>query len=161
MGDSTILPSDLAAGRLAFSTDSYVINPLFFPGGDIGELAVNGTVNDLAMSGARPLFLSCGFILEEGLEMKTLGLIVKSMAQACRIAKVLMVAGDTKVVNKGHDGMYINTTGIGMINNEIDIRLQMLNLEMQFHSGVGRSGLLLCPFAVLSLSQLSKAHARH
>ena len=125
MGDSTILPSDLAAGRLAFSTDSYVINPLFFPGGDIGELAVNGTVNDLAMRGAKPLFLSCGFILEEGLEMKTLGLIVKSMAQACRIAKVLMVAGDTKVVNKGHgDGVYINTAGIGIINNEIDIRPQ-------------------------------------
>ena len=125
MGDSTILPLELAAGRIAFSTDSYVINPLFFPGGDIGELAVNGTVNDLAMSGARPLFLSSGFVLEEGLEMKTLGLIVKSMAQACRNAKVLMVAGDTKVVNKGHgDGLYINTAGIGIIKDQVDIRPQ-------------------------------------
>ena len=125
MSDSTILPLELTAGRIAFSTDSYVINPLFFPGGDIGELAVNGTVNDLAMSGAKPLFLSSGFVLEEGLEMKTLGLIIKSMAQACRNAKVLMVAGDTKVVNKGHgDGLYINTAGIGIIKDKVDIRPQ-------------------------------------
>jgi hydrogenase expression/formation protein HypE len=125
MSDSTILPVEIPAGRIAFSTDSYVIHPIFFPGGDIGELAINGTVNDLAMSGARPLYLSCGFILEEGLEMKTLGLVVKSMAQACKNANVVLTAGDTKVVNKGHgDGLYINTAGIGVIDNQSDIRPQ-------------------------------------
>ena len=93
-----------------------MVSPLFFPGGDIGELAVNGTVNDLAMSGAKPLFLSAGFILEEGLEMETLGRISASMARACEKAGVQIAAGDTKVVDKGHgDGVYINTTGIGLI----------------------------------------------
>ncbi len=102
--------------RLAFTTDSFVVSPLFFPGGDIGELAVNGTVNDLAMSGARPLYLSAGFILEEGLPMEQLGRIAASLAAACRRAGVQLVAGDTKVVNKGHgDGLYINTSGLGMV----------------------------------------------
>jgi hydrogenase expression/formation protein HypE len=119
LGDSAVL--EVAAdgqepARLAFSTDSFVVSPLVFPGGDIGELAVNGTVNDLAMSGARPLFLSAGFILEEGLPMETLGQIAASLASACRAAGVQLVTGDTKVVNKGHgDGLYINTTGIGLI----------------------------------------------
>jgi hydrogenase expression/formation protein HypE len=95
---------------------------LFFPGGDIGELAVNGTVNDLAMSGAKPLFLSAGFILEEGLEMETLGRISASMANACQQAGVQIATGDTKVVDKGHgDGVYINTTGIGLIPEGVDI----------------------------------------
>ncbi len=108
--------------RLAFTTDSFVVSPLVFPGGDIGELAVNGTVNDLAMSGARPLFLSAGFILEEGLPMETLGRIATSVAAACREAGVQLVAGDTKVVNKGHgDGLYINTSGIGVIPSGLDI----------------------------------------
>lgn len=108
--------------RLAFTTDSFVVSPLIFPGGDIGELAVNGTVNDLAMSGARPLFLSAGFILEEGLPMETLGQMAASAAAACQEAGVQLVAGDTKVVNKGHgDGLYINTSGIGVIPPGVDI----------------------------------------
>jgi len=123
LGDSTTLElSAFSNQRLAFSTDSFVVSPLFFPGGDIGELAVNGTVNDLAMSGAKPLFLSAGFILEEGLEMETLGRISASMARACEKASVQIAAGDTKVVEKGHgDGVYINTTGIGVIPAGVDI----------------------------------------
>jgi hydrogenase expression/formation protein HypE len=123
LGDSTALELSTDSGqRLAFTTDSFVVSPLFFPGGDIGELAVNGTVNDLAMSGAKPLFLSAGFILEEGLEMETLGRISTSMARACQKAGVQVAAGDTKVVEKGHgDGVYINTTGIGVIPSGVDI----------------------------------------
>lgn len=123
LGDSTTLDFSAESGqRLAFSTDSFVVSPLFFPGGDIGELAVNGTVNDLAMSGATPIFLSAGFILEEGLKMETLGRITASMAQACKQARVQIAAGDTKVVEKGHgDGVYINTTGIGVIPAGVDI----------------------------------------
>lgn len=123
LGDSTALElSGLNNLRLAFSTDSFVVSPLFFPGGNIGELAVNGTVNDLAMSGAKPLFLSAGFILEEGLEMETLGRISASMARACEKAGVRIAAGDTKVVENGHgDGVYINTTGIGTIPVGVDI----------------------------------------
>ncbi len=122
MADSTRLDLPDGSGRLAFTTDSFVISPLFFPGGDIGELAVNGTVNDLAMSGARPLFLSAGFILEEGLPMDALGRIATSVARACRESGVQLVAGDTKVVNKGHgDGVYINTSGLGLIPPGVDI----------------------------------------
>src|SRR5690606_26289751 len=102
--------------RLACTTDSFVINPLFFPGGDIGSLAVHGTVNDLAVSGATPLFLSAGFILEEGLAMDDLGRIVTSMGRAAREAGIQIVTGDTKVVEKAHgDGLFINTAGIGVI----------------------------------------------
>jgi len=120
MGDSAVV--SINGSRLAVTTDSFVVSPLFFPGGDIGELAVNGTVNDLAMSGARPMFLSSGFILEEGLAMETLGRVVESAARACRKANVQMITGDTKVVNKGHgDGLYINTTGIGLIPQGINI----------------------------------------
>jgi len=105
--------------KLAFTTDSYVIRPLFFPGGNIGELAVNGTVNDLAMCGARPLYLSVGFILEEGLPMDTLWQIAQSMKRAAAIANVHLVTGDTKVVDKGKgDGIYINTAGIGVIEHD-------------------------------------------
>ncbi len=124
MGDSTALDMSAlsAGGRLAFSTDSFVVSPIIFPGGDIGDLAVNGTVNDIAMSGAKPLYLSAGFILEEGLAMDTLGQIAASMANAARIAGVQVVTGDTKVVNKGHgDGIYINTSGFGIIPEGIDI----------------------------------------
>ena len=123
MGDSTVL-EQLAVGgqRLAFTTDSFVVSPLFFPGGDIGELAIYGTVNDLAMRGAKPLFLSAGFILEEGLPMETLGRIVNSMAAACKQAGVKIATGDTKVVQRGHgDGIYINTSGIGLIPAGVDI----------------------------------------
>ena len=114
--------SAISQPRLAFTTDSFVVSPLFFPGGDIGELAVNGTVNDLAMSGARPMYLSAGFILEEGLPMEALGRIATSVAEACRQAGVQLVAGDTKVVNKGHgDGLYINTSGIGVIPRGVNV----------------------------------------
>ena len=108
--------SGAAEGRLAFSTDSFVVSPRFFPGGDIGSLAVHGTVNDLAMCGARPLALSVGFILEEGLPMDELWRVVSSLARAAREAGVSVVTGDTKVVERGKgDGIYINTSGIGVI----------------------------------------------
>ncbi|WP_433285100.1 hydrogenase expression/formation protein HypE [Pseudonocardia sp. CA-142604] len=107
-------------GRLAFTTDSYVVSPLFFPGGDIGDLAVNGTVNDLAMCGARPLYLSCGFILEEGFPVADLQRIVASMAAAAQAAGVQIVTGDTKVVERGKaDGLYINTAGVGVLERDV------------------------------------------
>lgn len=108
----------LTAGseRIAFTTDSFVVTPLFFPGGDIGQLAVNGTVNDLAMSGAQPLFLSAAFILEEGFPIDQLRLVTESMAKAARAADVAIVTGDTKVVNKGSaDKLFITTSGIGLL----------------------------------------------
>ncbi len=114
---------ELPPGRLAFSTDSYVVRPLFFPGGCIGDLAVNGTVNDVAMSGARPVALSAGFILEEGLELVVLGRVVEAMGRAAREAGVRLVTGDTKVVDAGKaDGLYLNTAGIGIIPEGVDIR---------------------------------------
>ncbi len=109
---------DMPSRKLAFTTDSYVVRPLFFPGGDIGTLAVNGTVNDLAMCGARPLYLSAGFILEEGLPMETLWRIIQSMKLAAEQAGVQLVTGDTKVVDRGKgDGVFINTAGIGAIES--------------------------------------------
>ncbi len=103
-------------GTIAFTTDSFVVQPLFFPGGDIGSLAVHGTVNDLAMCGAKPLWLSAGFILEEGLLLETLDRVVKSMAAAARAAGVQIVTGDTKVVDRGKgDGIFINTAGVGLV----------------------------------------------
>ena len=106
--------------RLAFSTDSYVIDPLFFPGGDIGKLAVCGTANDVAVSGAMPRYLSCGFILEEGLEMATLERVVNSMARTAQAAEIAIVTGDTKVVPRGAaDKLFINTAGIGAIPADI------------------------------------------
>jgi hydrogenase expression/formation protein HypE len=109
----------IGGARLAFTTDSFVVRPLFFPGGDIGTLAVNGTVNDLAMCGARPLYLSAGFILEEGLPVETLKRIVMSMREAANAAGVAVVTGDTKVVDKGRcDGMYINTAGVGVVEHD-------------------------------------------
>jgi hydrogenase expression/formation protein HypE len=107
---------ELSGLRLAFTTDSYVVRPLFFPGGNIGDLAVNGTVNDLAMCGARPLYLSAGFILEEGLALETLRAVAAAMRGAAERAGVLLVTGDTKVVDQGHgDGVFINTAGIGVV----------------------------------------------
>jgi hydrogenase expression/formation protein HypE len=109
-------------GRLAFTTDSYVVSPLFFPGGDIGDLAVNGTVNDLAVSGARPLWLSAGFILEEGFPVADLERIVGSMAAAAERAGVQVVTGDTKVVQRGKaDGCYVNTAGVGVIERPVEL----------------------------------------
>src|SRR5271168_2910062 len=120
LGDSSVLT--VPHGRLAYSTDSFVVRPLFFPGGSIGELAVNGTVNDLAMSGAMPLYLSAGFILEEGFPHDSLGKIVERMAEAARKANVQIVTGDTKVVERGHgDGCYINTSGIGVVADGVHI----------------------------------------
>ena len=113
---------DVGGARLAFTTDSYVVQPLFFPGGDIGTLAVNGTVNDLAMCGARPLYLSAGFILEEGLEMETLRRVVESMRAAAEAAGVELVTGDTKVVDHGNgDGIFVNTAGIGVVETDLTI----------------------------------------
>lgn len=110
---------DVHGARLAFTTDSYVVRPLFFPGGDIGSLAVNGTVNDLAMCGARPLYLSVAFILEEGLEMETVHRVAASMRRAADEAGVLLVTGDTKVVDRGKgDGLYVNTAGIGAVEHD-------------------------------------------
>ncbi|MGD2104200.1 MAG: hydrogenase expression/formation protein HypE [Anaerolineae bacterium] len=122
MADSAVLPSAESNPRLALSTDSFTVSPLVFPGGDIGSLAVHGTVNDVAMSGARPLWLTAGFILEEGLAMETLEHVVHSMAEAARAARVEIVAGDTKVVEQGHgDGVYINTAGVGIVPASVTI----------------------------------------
>ena len=108
--------------RLAISTDSFVVKPLFFPGGDIGSLAVHGTINDLAMGGATPLFLSAAFIIEEGFSMELLRRVVNSLRQAANDAGVQVVTGDTKVVEKGKgDGLFINTTGIGLVPAELDL----------------------------------------
>ena len=113
---------DLNGQRLAFTTDSYVVRPLFFPGGDIGKLAINGTVNDLAMCGARPLYLSASFIIEEGLSMETLWRVVQSMKRAAADAGIKVVTGDTKVVDKGKgDGLFINTAGIGRVDYDCGI----------------------------------------
>jgi hydrogenase expression/formation protein HypE len=114
MNDSALV--EVRDGQIAMTTDSYVVDPIFFPGGNIGSLAVHGTVNDLAMRGATPLYLTAGFILEEGLPLELLTEIVASMAEAAREAKVLIVAGDTKVVPRGKaDKIFINTAGIGVV----------------------------------------------
>jgi hydrogenase expression/formation protein HypE len=121
--DSAVL--SLAGARVAMTTDSYVVRPLFFPGGSIGDLAVNGTVNDLAMSGARPMYITAGFILEEGMPMQQLDAVVRAMAEAARKAGVQIVAGDTKVVDRGHgDQMYINTAGVGLMPHGVHIAPQ-------------------------------------
>lgn len=115
--DQAVLPE--LKGNLAYTTDSYVVSPYFFPGGNIGSLAIHGTVNDLAVSGATPLYISVGFILEEGLPLSHLKTIVTSMAEAAEKANVMIVTGDTKVVEKGKaDGIFINTSGIGVIKEE-------------------------------------------
>jgi hydrogenase expression/formation protein HypE len=124
LGDASVV--SIAGGRLAISTDSFVVRPLFFPGGSIGELAINGTVNDLAVSGARPLYLSVGMILEEGLAMSALARIVQDMAEAARRAGAQIVTGDTKVVEKGHgDGCFINTAGFGLMTAGVEVGPQL------------------------------------
>jgi hydrogenase expression/formation protein HypE len=137
---------DPGGARLAFTTDSYVVQPLFFPGGDIGDLAVNGTVNDLAMCGARPLYLSVGFILEEGLPMQTLWRIVQSMRRAADAAHVQLVTGDTKVVDRGKgDGIFINTAGVGVV--EFDRPIGPARLEpgdlLLLNGDIGRHGIAI------------------
>jgi hydrogenase expression/formation protein HypE len=121
-GDDAAVVQPNACTRLAISTDSHVVWPLFFPGGDIGKLAVCGTVNDVAVMGARPVYLTAGFILEEGLPTTTLASVVISMQNAAMEAGVQIVAGDTKVVQKGKaDGLYINTAGVGTLHDGVDI----------------------------------------
>ncbi len=121
LGDAAVV--EVAGARLAFSTDSFVVRPLFFPGGSIGDLAVNGTVNDLAMSGAAPLFLSTAFILEEGTDVTQVGAVAQRVGKAAAAAGVRVVTGDTKVVEKGHgDGVYLNTAGVGLVPDGVDIR---------------------------------------
>lgn len=150
-GSSTTIPHDstvlnLPHGKIAYTTDSYVINPLFFPGGDIGSLAVHGTVNDLAMSGARPLYLSVGFILEEGLPMETLWKVVQSMGSAAKQANVQIITGDTKVVNRGKgDGIFINTSGIGVIDHSSAIAPQSVQVgdKILINGDIGRHGIAI------------------
>ena len=120
LGDAAV--GEVGGARLAFTTDSYVVKPLFFPGGDIGELAVNGTVNDLAVAGARPLWLSAGFVIEEGFPIADLRRIAGSMARAAESAGVAVVAGDTKVVERGSaDGLFVTTAGVGLVDPGTDL----------------------------------------
>jgi hydrogenase expression/formation protein HypE len=142
--DGAVFP--VGSTRLAFSTDSYVIRPLVFPGGDIGALAVNGTVNDLAMCGARPLYLSAAFIMEEGLPTALLAQIVQSMQAAALAASVQIVTGDTKVVDKGKgDGMFINTAGIGILehNQVIDPSQVKPGDAVLINGDIGRHGMAI------------------
>lgn len=137
---------EIAGARLAFTTDSYVVRPLFFPGGDLGSLAVHGTVNDLAMAGARPLYLSAAFIIEEGLPMETLWKIVASMQQAARNAGVQIITGDTKVVDKGKgDGLFINTTGVGLLEHTLKIAPRSVETGdvILVNGDVGRHGMAI------------------
>jgi len=121
-GDDAALVEPGLRQKLSISTDAHVVSPLFFPGGDIGKLAVCGTVNDVAMLGAKPLYLTAGFILEEGLPMDTLKRVVESMRLAAEEAGVQIVAGDTKVVQKGKaDGMYITTAGVGVVREDVNV----------------------------------------
>jgi hydrogenase expression/formation protein HypE len=135
-----------AGGRLAFTTDSHVVSPLFFPGGDIGKIAVTGTVNDLCMCGARPLWLSAGFIMEEGFAVATLEKIVASMQEAAQAAGVAIVTGDTKVVERGKgDGIYITTSGVGIIETPLTIAPTSMRAgDVVVLSGdVGRHGMAI------------------
>lgn len=142
--DAAVL--QLATNKIALTTDSYVVHPLFFPGGDIGSLSVNGTVNDLAMSGACPLYLSAGFILEEGLPMETLWRVVQSMQQAAAAAQVQVVTGDTKVVDRGKgDGIFINTAGVGIVAHEQVIAPQSVRQGdvILLNGDLGRHGIAI------------------
>src|ERR1700712_810567 len=142
--DSALLP--VAAGQIALSTDSYVVQPLFFPGGTIGDLAVNGTINDLAMSGAQPLGLTAGFILEEGLELELLGRIAQAMGKAADHAGVGIVTGDTKVVGKGcADQLFVNTAGVGVISDGVEIGPERARLgdDVIVSGNVGEHGVAI------------------
>jgi hydrogenase expression/formation protein HypE len=140
--DSAIM--NVSAQRLAFTTDSYVVQPIFFPGGDIGKLAVYGTVNDLAMSGARPVYLSAGFILEEGLEIEDLWKICLSMRKATDETGAKIITGDTKVVDHGKcDRLFINTAGVGIIEHNLQIRPQSIKEGdvIILNGDIGRHGI--------------------
>jgi len=142
--DSAVL--NINGSKLAFTTDSYVVKPLFFPGGDIGKMAVCGTLNDLAMSGALPLYLSCALIIEEGFAIKDLQRIVESMQLAAQQAGVLIVTGDTKVVDHGSgDGVYINTAGIGLIAENISVSPAQIQVgdSIIINSDIARHGIAI------------------
>ena len=133
-------------GKLAFTTDSYVVKPIFFNGGDIGEIAVNGTINDLAMSGAKPLYISVSFIIEEGFLMEDLWQIVQSIKKSADEAGVKIVTGDTKVVNKGAvDGIFINTSGIGEITHDLNIEPSQIKAgdAIILSNDIGRHGVAI------------------
>ncbi|MFQ7040295.1 MAG: hydrogenase expression/formation protein HypE [Barnesiella sp.] len=137
---------DLPLRHIAYTTDSFVVNPIFFPGGDIGDLAVNGTVNDLLSCGATPCYLSAGFIIEEGLPISELKIIVESMKEAAQAAGVSIVTGDTKVVERGKcDKIYINTSGIGIIPAGIDISLKRIKKgdAIILTGGIGNHGVCI------------------
>lgn len=137
---------DVTAGRLAISTDAYVVRPLFFPGGDIGTLAVNGTVNDVAMCGARPQWLTAAFVLEEGLPLDVVQRVVASMATAAAAAGVHIVAGDTKVVDRGAaDGMYVTTTGVGVVAAGIEVSPRRIRVgdALLVSGDIGRHGVAI------------------
>jgi len=142
--DSAVV--DINGSKIAFTTDSYVVDPLFFAGGDIGKLAVCGTLNDLAMSGAKPLYITCSLIIEEGFAIDDLKIIMQSMQETAKQAGVFIVTGDTKVVDKGKgDGLYINTAGIGLINDNVSITSS--NIQDGDHiiinSDIGRHGIAI------------------
>lgn len=137
---------EVGGQRLAFTTDSYVVRPLFFPGGDLGSLAVHGTVNDLAMAGARPLYLSAAFIIEEGLPMDTLWKLVSSMREAAQKAGVQIVTGDTKVVDKGKgDGLFLNTAGVGVVEHSLTIAPRSVQSgdAILVNGDIGRHGMAI------------------
>ena len=140
--DSSVV--HLPTNKIAFTTDSYVIHPLFFPGGDIGSLAINGTVNDLAMSGARPLYISLGFIIEEGFEMETLWNIIQSLQRTAEEAGVRIITGDTKVVDRGKgDGIFINSSGIGIVEHDQFIAPESVQVgdSILINGDIGRHGI--------------------
>lgn len=142
LGDSAVI--EMNGFRYAFTTDSYVVRPPFFPGGNIGDLAVNGTINDLAMTGARPIYLSSGLILEEGFPLENLRKIIQSMQKAAEKTGLSLVTGDTKVVEKGYgDGIYINTSGIGIIEHNLDIRPKNIQIgeAVIINGDIGRHGI--------------------
>jgi hydrogenase expression/formation protein HypE len=143
VSDAAVL--DMPDGaHLAMTTDSYVVSPLFFPGGNIGDLAVNGTINDLAMVGARPLYLTAGFIIEEGFPFEQLERIVTSMADAARNAGVMVVAGDTKVVDRGKgDGIFINTSGVGVVPDGVELSPSLIRPgdRVLISGSIGRHGI--------------------
>ena len=165
--DAALLPPLPAGYRLVMATDAHVISPLFFPGGDIGSLSVHGTVNDVAMLGAAPLYLSASFVLEEGFPLADLQRIVVSMARASRDCAVPVVTGDTKVVERGKgDGVFISTTGVGMVLEESAIPVlpevagacEMLGLDPLYIANEGKMAVVVAPDAAPAALQALRAH---
>lgn len=137
--DSALFP--VSNGKMAFTTDSFVVKPLFFSGGNIGKLAICGTINDLSVAGAKPLYLSTGFIIEEGFPIETLDLIVSEMAKQCEFSKVKVITGDTKVVPRGcADGLFINTAGVGIIQNNYEMKKIEVGDKIIVSGNIGAHG---------------------